>query len=390
MYAYLKTDGSYVGRIVYSGIVTNVVDSYNDLAWLPKVDLWVLYTILPNCYFRMCFRKNDNADQTPNDIAPHIKYFIDRDESFGAVFPTQRIPADTAGVYAIYDAFVTAGFATRTTLATVQSLPIYQYDFKALDGWMVGGSYEIDTSGERLFPKYQILLTSGMHGDERTAVLGLYEFMNLVCNDPNYVRYLALCDFKVIPVCNPTGYNANTRNNYQDININRTNEAQDTVECQAIEAVVDSQAYDLYVDIHNMRTDTASETIPGGTGAMAFSNATPSDIKIKEFRAYMEATTHTTQVVLNELSETSNNKLQPFYPWDGQDLPTFRQYGYTHIHNGMTVGSPITATFEVSRRCYSLTGNNVDNNGYAVMICDQCTVDTLTTFIDKVTSGYFS
>ena len=123
---------------------------------------------------------------------------------------------------------------------------------------------------------------------------------------------------------------------------------------------------------------------------MAFSNATPSDIKIKEFRAYMEATTHTTQVVLNELSETSNNKLQPFYPWDGQDLPTFRQYGYTHIHNGMTVGSPITATFEVSRRCYSLTGNNVDNNGYAVMICDQCTVDTLTTFIDKVTSGYFS
>lgn len=388
-YAYNKTNGTYIGRIVTSGKITTASDSINSIGWMPEIDLWTLSAIYPNYCWRLVFRKNNDAEQSPEDIAPHVTYIIDREEASGAIFPTQRIPADTACVYTLYDAFVTAGLATRTTLATVQSLPIYKYDFKALDGWMDGSDYHIDTSGDRLFPKFQILFTSGMHGDEKSAVTGLYEFMNLVCNNPDYVRFLALCDIHVIPVCNPTGYNADTRNNYQDININRIDEAGDTVECQAIQGVIDSQTYDLYVDLHNMRTDTASADIPGPTGGMSFANDTPEAFMTKEYRTYMEATTHTTQVMMDELSKTTNNGRQAFYPWRGQDVESFRQYGYTHQHDGVTVGSPISGTMEVSRRCYSMTENNVDYNGYAIMICDQCVIDTLGKFIDKVTSGYF-
>lgn len=391
-FAYSVANDSYQGRILTAGGLSKVSDTGYTLGWMQELDLWTLATIYPGYYWRLVFRKDDDTDQTPVDIAAHVTYIIDRERASGAFFPTQRVPADTAAVYALYDAFVDAGIATKTTLATVEGLPIYQYDFKALDGWMDGEDYEIDTSGDRLFPKYQILFTSGMHGDEKSAVLGLYEFMNLVANDPQYVRYLALCDIHVIPVCNPTGYNANSRNNYQGKNINRLDTDTETgggntVEAIAIKGVIDSQAYDLYIDLHNMRTDTASASTPGASGGMSFANATPEALMTKEYRTYMEATTHTTQVMLDELSDITNNARQAFYPWKGQNVNSFRQYGLTHQSGGVNVGAPVSGTFEVSRRCYSLTGSNVDYNGYAIMICDQCAIDTLGLFITRVTEG---
>ena len=68
----------------------------------------------------------------------------------------------------------------------------------------------------------KILITSGVHGYERTSVLSLYKFVKSCCeNQQTLSDIIAYVQIKIIPVVCPWGYNNNSRVNENGVNINR-------------------------------------------------------------------------------------------------------------------------------------------------------------------------
>ena len=67
------------------------------------------------------------------------------------------------------------------------------------------------------------LLTSGVHGNEKSAVWGLYMFIrDLLESDESWSAYIENnFFFDIIPVIDPWGYDNNSRNNKNNVNINR-------------------------------------------------------------------------------------------------------------------------------------------------------------------------
>ena len=70
--------------------------------------------------------------------------------------------------------------------------------------------------------KPTFLVTSGIHGDEITAVLATYRFFADLANGKNLPTYLAEgAIFKVVPLVNPNGFDLRTRGNANGVNLNR-------------------------------------------------------------------------------------------------------------------------------------------------------------------------
>ena len=67
-----------------------------------------------------------------------------------------------------------------------------------------------------------VLITAGVHGDERAAIMGLYGFVKAMCDNVtslNKIIYAAT--YKIIPVVCPSGFDNNSRINSNGVNINR-------------------------------------------------------------------------------------------------------------------------------------------------------------------------
>lgn len=66
-----------------------------------------------------------------------------------------------------------------------------------------------------------LFITTGVHGDEKGSVLATYLFIKEMFRDPNKYGIFNSAGLTVIPVVNPSGFNANTRYNSAGIDINR-------------------------------------------------------------------------------------------------------------------------------------------------------------------------
>ena len=395
--AYVRTNGYIWARAgstinVQSGYKFTVAEYDQSKTFIKSKSALItgIYTVLSDCYIRFAIAKTDNTTQTTVAIKSNFILDIYRIGShqpeYGLIMPTKDIPSTASGVYALYDALVTAGYATRTNLATVESLPIYRYDFTGMDGYVYGDNNEPHPGSDRLYNKYQILFSSGIHGDEKGAVIYLYEWVKKMCTDPHYARYLSLFDFYVVPVVNPTGYNANTRNNYQDININRIDQSSETTEAIALMGQIDSQAYDLYFDFHNTTSDGESYQ-NGVSGCIAVANDMPDADKVKVYRQYMRSAADVLGRIQTEFGISHDNHVQSFYPWEGTENQTFRNYGYTHTASNVSVGSKYSCCFETSRDCYSWTGSTYDYNNNSQMIGNTITDKAVSDILDAIVSG---
>lgn len=70
--------------------------------------------------------------------------------------------------------------------------------------------------------KPTFLVSSGIHGDEITAVLATYRFFADLVSGKNLPSYLAEgAIFKVVPLVNPSGFDLRTRGNANGVNLNR-------------------------------------------------------------------------------------------------------------------------------------------------------------------------
>lgn len=144
-------------------------------------------------------------------------------ETWGDLYtlPTTTIIGDLTKLYAFYDALVTEfpAYVSREELGRDQwDYPIYQYVFKPPERRM----YEYSASvGKR--PK--VLITSGTHGAERGAQMGVIIFFDNLCRHwrdlDGYNELRWNTDFVVIPATIPTSVQDAARKNRNGVDCNR-------------------------------------------------------------------------------------------------------------------------------------------------------------------------
>ncbi|PKH28787.1 M14 family zinc carboxypeptidase [Acinetobacter radioresistens] len=127
---------------------------------------------------------------------------------------------DYTKIYALYDALMTANpdYITRTLLGNESTgKPIYEYRFTTPDV----------PSQSSASPHYKpkILIMSGMHGGEKAGIYNTYFCMKEIINRWKEDDHLAALywgiDFRIVPLANPWGYNANSRYNSNGVDLAR-------------------------------------------------------------------------------------------------------------------------------------------------------------------------
>lgn len=96
------------------------------------------------------------------------------------------------------------------------------------------------------------LITSGVHGDEKSASWGLLLTIKdiIISNslECEYIRNNSV--LYIMPCINPSGFDSNTRNNANDANINRDAISFTEMETQHFKSVMDAREYVAYLDVH--------------------------------------------------------------------------------------------------------------------------------------------
>ena len=149
-----------------------------------------------------------NLENSTND---YYSFFVaDDDTSLVDTF---------SGVIALYDALVTdyGDYISKNAL-TKDGLTLYEYV-------LTTGNYNAK-NGQRakdaIITKPTILVTSGVHGYERSSVMSLYRLCKYLCeNKYSLADVIDYVTFRVIPIVCPSGYDANSRTNSNGVNINR-------------------------------------------------------------------------------------------------------------------------------------------------------------------------
>jgi len=92
----------------------------------------------------------------------------------------------------------------------------------------------------------RILISGGIHGDEPAGVETICSFLE----NKLYKDFLNDWEFTLLPCINPTGYELGTRNNQDDIDLNRMfKETSVPKEIDFVKSVLD-QPYDLDLELH--------------------------------------------------------------------------------------------------------------------------------------------
>ncbi len=215
-----------------------------------------------------------------------------------------------------------------------ENYPMYEYIIKHDNKWMKT-DYSINNTSSELYSRHKILITSGMHGDEIQTPNNLFEFVYKMFYDNKYYEYLNRFDFYIIPLMNPTGYNARTRNNYQNININRDAVAFQTQEAQYLRTVFNQRDYDIFIDLHQAPSHGRVDNNPRQTGFVSMDFEATEEEKTTIYKNLQEVGS-----ILEPMFSKKYNKnnVQTIFPWEGNnDLTIFRNYGRNYAKYSMTL-----------------------------------------------------
>lgn len=104
----------------------------------------------------------------------------------------------------------------NNVIPSVNGETIYEYTLESL---------KIDSTNDVVHKKPKVLIVGGVHGDEKSPVFAIYNFVNLLANhwqDNKLLEFIRFnIDFKIIPLANPDGFDAMTRRNANNVDINR-------------------------------------------------------------------------------------------------------------------------------------------------------------------------
>jgi len=93
----------------------------------------------------------------------------------------------------------------------------------------------------------QVLISGGIHGDEPAGIETICEFLEKKL----YIPFLRDWHIEILPCLNPSGYQRNTRNNYEDKDLNRLFKlVSSSTEIEIIQKVLDNNPFDLTLELH--------------------------------------------------------------------------------------------------------------------------------------------
>ena len=200
----------------------------------------------------------------PNDINNVVRV-----PQIGNIFcVASTLPgADTFNdVIGLYDTLVeNYPLVMSKNVLTSGSFNNYEYVFST-------GNYNTKGSRTRdsIITKPKILVTSGTHGAERSAVMSLYYFVKAMCENAYTLNdVINSAEYHIIPIVCPWGYTNNSRVNENGVNINRNfatsdwtqtstgddysgASAGDQVETQVVQNwLTTNNDAEIYIDFHN-------------------------------------------------------------------------------------------------------------------------------------------
>ena len=277
---------------------------------------------------------------------------------------TDEIPLNAVAFHALFDDYVTNGYLTRTLLGIVDndvSLPLYMYTMRN-DMDHIATNYSIvswDGSNE-LYTRPKIVLTSGLHGNERTTPFALFDFIKNLIEINSYQDMRNSFDWYFIPLINPWGfghtaqlissgsyiwgseYSSENKSNYNildntssvhygirrnkdGIDINRDFGTFATVEAQYVRSALTSITSDgstiLFAsDLH--------QAFSGGdvnrVGAfLSLNYGATAEARNLIYKKWMQAGGKT-EKAMADYCDVDNN--QSVFCWEGSDLLTLRNY----------------------------------------------------------------
>ena len=315
---------------------------------------------------------------------PDITVEVIPSGSVKASLPAFTMPLTAAEYHQLWeDNIVTNGgkygdhsVCYRELLTTVHNLPVYAYFisfdtqrmkttsdsaysiYNTVDGEIPYGDY---ASG---YTKRKVTLISGMHGDEKGGPLGLFQWIYNLCYNPDYVKYHCY-DYYIVPLSNPTGYNANTRNNADGININRDAIAQESAEAQAIAAFIAEQTTDIFIDFHQARLPWESTSIPY-YGFVSLAENTEASVARAVKQSIFRAGEKSDEIINDFMLDA--DKPQGTFLWNAYPTSgTFKAYASGYAGASMTL--------ETSQRCPYYTGTTDTEYEYTALVCNQTYID---------------
>ena len=127
----------------------------------------------------------------------------------------------------------------------------------------------------------RVLISGGIHGDEPAGVETICAFLE----NKLYINFLKVWEFTLLPCINPSGFEAGTRHNQDDIDLNRKfKEDQVPREVAFVKSILD-QPYHLDLELHEdvdssgyylYQKDQATELSIPGTGYSGPGGTNPS------------------------------------------------------------------------------------------------------------------
>ncbi|WP_334420803.1 DUF2817 domain-containing protein [Acinetobacter soli] len=193
-----------------------------------------------------------------------LKLAKDYTSDFYTASVTSAVFSTYAAIYEIIDGWMSQhpDYIFKTLIGNdAWNNPIYKYEF--LSPRFVDDGAATTITDQRTRPP-RILLNSGTHGVEREAVVSSVMFMHDVVNNwqksDELAKFRWATDIIFVPIVNPSGFNANTRENANNVDINRDGVAKTQIETNLFLSVLDGYTdVDFCIDHHNSYDLTMSK-----------------------------------------------------------------------------------------------------------------------------------
>lgn len=368
-----SVSGNYLIR-VYNAGSDGIITSVSEYSKTVKISCQGMYAIVIRSDIDGTDISNVNPSEyvTINKVTA-IKKLQSEISNFNIdkIIPvTQSVPATAEDYYSLWETLVLDGYCSKEQIATVDNQPIYRYIISKDNDTLSGDSLRKVSDGS-YYSKPKISMISGVHGDEKGSPLFLYEFINRMCRNLSYGKYIGMYDFYIIPLVNPTGYNNNIRENYHNININRdATENPVTVEGQALKTHFDSNDWACCFDFHQMSHGHGTSGFTYSCGYMALFNGASDAVKDKFSKLFTEVG-YETELLMQKYTGKSTHA-QMFHMWEWvENYNNWTNYPVNVVHK-----TDASFIVETAQTWYYYSGSGVDLN--------QIALNGGNTFTDKV------
>ena len=261
-----------------------------------------------------------------------------------------------AGVWALYDALVTnyPNYVTKNTLTDETDAIFSNYEYVFTFGNLNDDGVTYGYPADAEIEKPVILISTGTHGYERSAVMSLYSLMRDICADTTKLAGVPdNATIKIIPVVTPSGYDSDSRLNSNGVNINRNFDTSNWTQTSS------GAQYSGASPASEPETRVYQAWIDSNATAFAFADIHNSEL-----------VTEISNIISNDTAYKKRflagvQNVAPHLRKDREISQTANIYGYTAKHRLTTTGttSDYAAEAGIRHACTIELSWNVNNTG---------------------------